>query len=163
MFLPTQVQLRTVMWGAAADCRGKSYSSSYRLNLQGTPFRLEPAEPRFRPLPQAAGDSQQRQQRAANGYEAALSTMHKQGWQPFLSYLLLPHGNASCSEGQTVCRGTCGGYCGYCGFGDVAGGAPLVTLLVADQAMFDEAVSSVEGEAQQVLLSIVSSTAETIK
>ena len=37
--------LTAAKWGFAADCRGGAARSRYRLNLRGTPFRLEAAEP----------------------------------------------------------------------------------------------------------------------
>ena len=38
---------RSMKWGMASDCRGGEFRSGYRLNLKGTPFRLESGEPRM--------------------------------------------------------------------------------------------------------------------
>jgi hypothetical protein len=94
--------LTSLEWGIGADCRyGSRYESQYKLNLEGTPFKLQDSQPRHG---------------SAGGY--------------------LPHGSASCEEGQQICSGQCGGYCGYCGFGH-AGQVKRVTLVVADQKAFD--------------------------
>ena len=49
-------------------------------------------------------------------------------------------GSASCSEDYRTCSGSCGGFCGFCGFGH-AGWFHSVTLVVDDQVAFDAAFS----------------------
>ena len=92
----------SVAWGVAADCRGGGNASAYRLNLEGTPFRVPPGQPAV----------------AIGGSGAS--------------------GGAACDANGTRCWGSCGGRCGWCGFG-FAPPAQLVKLLVTDVHRFDSA------------------------
>lgn len=114
-------KLGQVEWGIAMDCRFRGEHEPRKSTKKKSSYSLNLAGTPFR--------------------VKADQDLSPKGW--------LPYGSAGCRANGKRCRGTCGGNCGFCGFGH-AGVAmaeeinpsmfvSTVTLMVDDQAAFDAA------------------------
>lgn len=68
------------------------------------------------------------------------------------------HGEVSCLRGNQRCRASCGGWCGYCGFGEPSV-TRFATLRVVDRSLYDEALRAFYGAAVEALHTTTATTA----